>query len=223
MRKNVPDQFLALRKRAGFTLDELALRMGYKRASSIQRYESPGDFRGNYLSSAVVSKLIKALAGLGSPPITEQEILALGGPLFQRTEDRTVPVISYVQAGDWTSMIEAYTKGNGFTEIFADKRIGKNSFALEIKGNSMLPRFLEGDRVIIDPDVTPIPGDFVVAKEEYSGDTTFKQYRPRGFDENRKPIIELKALNDLWPSLILDEKNPGKIIGTMMEHHSYRP
>lgn len=203
-------------------MDELAKRMGYMRASSIQRYESAADFRGEYLSPSVIGKLTTALVGLGTPPISENEILALGAPILTQSHKNTVPVISYVQAGEWTSFHDAYAKGNGFDVISADKTIGENAFALEIKGTSMLPRFLEGDRVIVDPKIEPIPGDFVVASEDREGDVVFKQYRPRGYDSEHRPIIELKPLNDAWPTLILDANNPGRIIGTMVEHHSYR-
>ena len=222
MRKSVPDQFHTLFERTGLSLDVLAKRMGYKRASSIQRYLSADDFRGEYLKPEIVAKVSEAILGLGNPPITEQEILALGGPFLVRPKERTIPVISYVQAGQWTTTTEAYAEGNGYDEIRADKFIGENSFALDIKGTSMLPRFLEGDRIIIDPDIEPIPGDFVVAKEDRDGGAVFKQYRPRGFDARRRPIIELTPLNEAWPTIILDVRNPGRIIGTMVEHHSYR-
>jgi len=41
-------------------------------------------------------------------------------------------------------------------------------------------------------------------------------------DKRGCPIIELRPLNDAWPVITLDAKNPGRIVGTMVEHHSYR-
>lgn len=222
MRKNAADQFSALRKRAGLSLEELARRMGYRRASSIQRYESPADFRGQYLSMGVTTKLVKAVVGLGNPPISEREVLALGGPLLVRPIERLLPVISFVQAGQWSSAMDPYSAGDGFAEIRADMPVSAHAFALEIRGTSMLSRFEEGDRIIIDPEVEPMPGDFVVAKQDTEDAATFKQYRPRGTDNRGKPVIDLRPLNDVWPTITLDTRNPGRIIGVMTEHHTYR-
>ncbi|WP_289367904.1 S24 family peptidase [Pantoea stewartii] len=40
------------------------------------------------------------------------------------------------------------------------------TFGLVIEGNSMSPKFNPGDKIIVDPEVYPIPGDFVVARDE---------------------------------------------------------
>jgi SOS-response transcriptional repressor LexA len=84
----------------------------------------------------------------------------------------------------------------------------------------MEPEFKEGDSIIIDPDVKPSPGDFVVAKNAQE-EATFKKYRPRGVNEQGEQVIELVPLNDDFPSLRSDY-TPLQIIGTMMEHRRYR-
>ena len=133
-------------------------------------------------------------------------------------------MISYIQAGGWTSAPDAYALGQGFADMAVrDSSVGPRAlFALQIRGDSMAERFHEGDRVAIDPDVQPMPGDFVAAKEDRGDEATFKQYRLRGTDSRGRPIIELRPLNDAWPVITLDAKNPGRIVGTMVEHHSYR-
>jgi len=133
---------------------------------------------------------------------------------------RSVPVISYVQAGNFREAIDAYPDGGGFDYIMADQNLGDYAFALEIEGLSMLPRFNPGDRVIIDPDIHPSPGDFVVAKNKESG-TTFKKYRPRGVGENGEMIFELVPLNEDFETMRSD-RQPIQIIGTMVEHRQYR-
>lgn len=74
---NIPTQFRALRERAGLSLDALAKALGYKAASSIQRYESP-DYAKPYLNADLIGKLMVVLTGKGSPPIASREILAMG-------------------------------------------------------------------------------------------------------------------------------------------------
>ena len=177
---SVPRELSALRTRSGLSLDELASKMGLKRASSIQRYFSETDLRGRYLKLEMARQFADALTGLGDPPVTEAEVMAV------------------------------------------DSSMGAHVFALEIRGDSMAERFREGDRVAIDPDIQPMPGDFVAAKEDREDEATFKQYRLRGMDSRGRPIIELRPLNDAWPVITLDAKNPGRIVGTMVEHHSYR-
>ncbi len=86
----------------------------------------------------------------------------------------------------------------------------------------MEPDFREGDKVIIDPEIQPRPGDYVVAKLANENEATFKKYRPRGSDKDGRPTIELVPLNPDWPTLVVDSDHPGRIIGTMVEHRRYR-
>ena len=62
----------------------------------------------------------------------------------------------------------------------------------------MLPDFRPGDRVLIDPDVSPRPGDFVAARNTKQ-EATFKKYRVRGIDEVGQEVFELipHALPDI--------------------------
>ena len=51
--------------------------------------------------------------------------------------------------------------------LLTDMKISDNAFAVAIKDSSMMPKFEVGDRVIIDPEVPPIPGDFVIVKSQF--------------------------------------------------------
>ena len=73
-----------------------------------------------------------------------------------------VPLISYVQAGVWTESCELMDSTE-FKYIMTSLELSDKAFALQIKGDSMEPEFKEGDVVIIDPAINPIPGEFVVA------------------------------------------------------------
>lgn len=66
-----------LRDRAGMSLDELARAMGYKGASSIQRYENPDGYKKEFLTADLAHKFAKALVGKGNPPIVVEEVWAL--------------------------------------------------------------------------------------------------------------------------------------------------
>ena len=133
---------------------------------------------------------------------------------------RRVPRISFVQAGLWTEVVDAYAPGAGDDYLLTQTDLGPHAFALTVRGESMEPEFKEGDTIIIDPDVKPSPGDFVVARNARE-EATFKKYRPRGVNELGEQVIELVPLNEDFPSLRSDY-SPLLIIGTMMEHRRYR-
>lgn len=133
---------------------------------------------------------------------------------------RRIPLVSYVQAGHMTEAIDSYTVGDACEWLLTDLELSGYAFALEIKGDSMLPEFKQGDRVIIDPQVEPNPGDFVVAKNG-DNEATFKKYRPRGINDRGDQVFELVPLNEDYPSMRSDISHI-QIIGTMVEHRRYR-
>lgn len=77
---SVTQKFRSFRERAGMSMDELAQAMGYARASSIQRYENPDDYKKKFISPELVLKMIKAVVGKGDPAITAAEVWALARP-----------------------------------------------------------------------------------------------------------------------------------------------
>lgn len=145
-----------------------------------------------------------------------------GGAFKPITEvnSRRVPLISYVQAGALAekSPIEAF---DGSLEyVLTDSEISEYSFGLRIEGDSMEPDFKDGDVIIVDPEVEPTPGEFVVAKNG-GNQATFKKYRPTYTDLNGCQHFELVPLNDDYP-VINSDHQPLVIIGVMVEHRIYR-
>jgi SOS-response transcriptional repressor LexA len=129
---------------------------------------------------------------------------------------RAIPVISAVQAGKLTEINDPYPAGAGYAVEYADDDLSRWAFALEIDGDSMLPDFRPGDRVIVDPEIAPNPGDFVVAKNGRE-EATFKKYRPRGIGPDGNMIFELVPLNDDYPTMRSDVESL-RVIGVMVEH-----
>lgn len=133
---------------------------------------------------------------------------------------RSIPLISYVQAGAWAGVVDNFPPGYADEYLLTDMELSSSSFALEIKGDSMLPEFKAGDRIIVDPAVAPQPGDYVVAKNG-ENEATFKKYRPRSINEHGETVFELVPLNEDYPSMRSDV-TPIRIVGTMVEHRKYR-
>lgn len=72
----------SLRERAGLSMAAIARTMGFKGASSYQRYENPALYAGGYLPRDWVDGFRKAVVGKGSPPIEAREVWELAGPEF---------------------------------------------------------------------------------------------------------------------------------------------
>lgn len=131
-----------------------------------------------------------------------------------------IPLISYVQAGKWSGISYLKESCGDFDYVFTDLDVSENAFALSIIGDSMEPEFKEEDVIIIDPQVQPVAGEFVVA---VNGDyeATFKKYRPLEIDEYGRTQFELIPLNSDYPKMS-SLKQQISIIGTMVEHRIYR-
>lgn len=132
---------------------------------------------------------------------------------FGAKKVKLVPIISYVQAGAFKEAI--LNEQDNFIASYMDN-LGDNSFALEVKGESMSPEFRTGDKIIVDPDVQPNPGDYVIAQNG-EHEATFKKYRPRGYDTAGEVIFELTPLNPDYPILSSSDQEI-RIIGTVVEH-----
>ncbi len=137
--------------------------------------------------------------------------------------EKMVPIVDYVQAWQWTTSTKPHPITDR-TEVIWTRmsRLSERAFALVIDGESMADDFYPGDTVIVDPEVAPRPGDFIVAKMELDETVIFRKYRPRGVDRAGKPSIELAPLNEDYPTTVIDSQNAGIIIGTMVEQRKYR-
>ena len=134
--------------------------------------------------------------------------------------ERRIPVFSYNQAGDWVTLMDQIVKGFNAEFIFTNQNISPKAFAVRLEGDSMLPEFAAGDIVVIDPEIAPTPGDFVVAKIE-GKEVVFKKYKTRGVDRHGIMIFELAPLNNDFATIRSDQVQ-AMIIGTMVEHRRYR-
>lgn len=172
---------------------------------------------GNYETGARKISVEDAVVLASALNITPGELL-FGNPdnaEFITPGLRLVPVVSYVQAGMFTEPDYILTPEGITASLYFDGPASKTVFALRVKGDSMEPEFKEGDTIIIDPDIYPKPGEFVIAK---NGDheATFKKYR-----EKANGSFELVPLNRDH-SIIDSDIQPVVIIGTMVEHRIHR-
>ncbi|EBJ8402135.1 LexA family transcriptional regulator [Salmonella enterica] len=119
------------------------------------------------------------------------------------TKMRRIPVISWVQAGQFTECKAAEVFSEVDKWVETSLRIGDSSFALEVKGDSMtnpngFPTIPEGATVIVDPDAAPIHGKIVVARLDGTNEATVKKLVIDG------PQKFLVPLNPRYPNISIN-------------------
>lgn len=111
---------------------------------------------------------------------------------------KSAPVLNYVQAGEFCQYFDDAITGERLP--YNAEKHGDNCYWVIIEGDSMTPDFTPKDLVLINPDRQPNAGDYVIALMDGEKATTFKRYRPRGYDEaTGKEYYQLVPTNELYP------------------------
>ncbi len=121
-----------------------------------------------------------------------------------------LPLISWVQAGEWQEVSESFVPQYGDEMFQCPAKCSPESFVLRVRGTSMEPKFHEGDLIFVDPNAPAEHGKYVVVRIDSSNEATFKQL-----------IIEegsqyLKALNPDWPNRIIEIDEDASICGVIV-------
>lgn len=121
-----------------------------------------------------------------------------------------VPLISWVAAGDWCEAHDPYSPGEAEMWLQVSENYGLRSYGLRVRGESMLPRFREGEIIIVDPDAQADSGNYVIARKDGSKEVTFKQLVIEG------AAVYLKPLNPQWPDPIIKIDGDWHICGKVV-------
>lgn len=224
--ETINDRITASRQAQKMSKAELARRVGISHAS-VSKWESGlNQPKGRYLNDLAAALGVTVDWLLTGDGEARGQPTPEAMPGYHNVEPAVipqgtrVPVLSYVQAGNWHEMCEQATAFDGNVEyVTASIDIGPCGFGLWVRGDSMSPKFEDGDLIIVDPDIIPKAGDFVVAsngKEE----ATFKKYRSRGEYDNGQPRFELVPLNEDHETLSTDQTQI-IIIGVVVEHRAF--
>ena len=117
-----------------------------------------------------------------------------------------VPLISWVQAGDWSYAADLLQPGEAYEWIDTSVAVQAHTFALRVEGDSMEPEFAPGTILVVEPELDAYPGDYVIAKN--GDEATFKQLVRDGAD------LYLKPLNPRYPIKPLGD---ARVIGVVRE------
>lgn len=209
--ESIANRMRKLRERSGMSIDKMAREMGYASASSIQRYFDAGKLKTGYLKRDFVAMVEKVLLGKGTPPITRPEIWELAGPEFNfgKPEQANAVVISQNVTsvhkipvyGSAVGGVDGEFAMNGgiLYEVAAPPALTNVSgaYAVQITGESMEPRYFDGEIVFVNPHRRVVKGDFVIVQILVEGDDP--------------PLAFVKRFirhNDV--ELVLEQYNPAK-------------
>lgn len=116
------------------------------------------------------------------------------------TTVREIPVVGTTQGGP-----DGHWEEEGYPVGFGGEYIEHNSpdphaYVLAVRGNSMAPKISEGEYVLVEPSLSAMPGDYVVAKLK-SGEVLTKIFRSdfeteiilESFNHGYSPMIVKKA------------------------------
>ena len=129
------------------------------------------------------------------------------------------PMLNLRQAGDWAELYATFAGDEAEDWLTVNRRYSERAFAMRILGDAMEPRFLQGDIVVIDPEIAPDPEDFVVTAYFGGADARFAQWHPLGVDAAGMEVVELVGVREVPRR---HRRNEFVLIGTMVEHRHFR-
>ena len=214
VREKVAERIQLARKKIGMTQSELAEICGYSRGR-LSNWEGATRMP----SAQEIHKMAKILKVSPSwlfcvtDDISEYETYSgqlIMAPVLGMTDLIKPNVFDNIADPDKRP---TFLKNYNVVALSPDNSVFENPkiFAINISDNSMQPEIRENDLVIINPDVNPVPAQFVLAFYN-------QQYSIRKYRKPNDTQIELVSINSDWPNQLIDlNSDKFSIIGTVIE------
>lgn len=213
IKKEIGKRIFEARKEKGLTLKELGELTGGLKQTRLTNWEqgtrAPGPEEIKLLAQAldVSPAFLMCLSD-------DQQV--------KRTKSYShlIPLLDHHQACDAKSFIEAISdQGSAGDVVWISvsatliQELSSEAFALKMPDESMMPELRLNDVLVVEPSVTPCPGDFVVVKLANKLEAIVCQYRETTYTE-----FELVTLNDNWPNIKNTKEFRIEIIGKIIEN-----
>lgn len=192
------DAIDSLARRHGFTPSGLAKVAGLDATAFNPSKRLGRDGKGRWPSTESISKLLEATGE------SFDSFLSQGGAFLQYDSPRgpTVPLLGLAQAGAGGFFDPAgYPQGDGWDEVQLPTKGENGIYALEVTGDSMMPLYRDGDRLIVSPTEQVRRGDRVVVKTK-AGEVMAKLLA-----RQTAKVVELHSLNPAHPPRLVDMKD----------------
>lgn len=137
-----------------------------------------------------------------------------------------IPLLDYHQACDAKSHIDAIREQGSYGDELLISistillpELSDEAFALKMANESMMPEIKVNDVLVIEPKISPNPGDYVAVKVANKSEAVICQYKKLSYTS---PEFELQTLNENWPNINLTDALELTIIGKVMQKiHQY--
>lgn len=209
----VADQIKKWRQVAGLSQEQLAEEVGVTRSAINQWEKKTPKLRPQHIMALAKT--------LGRPPSTFEQF---GGGTLTPADGKRHAILllewedlKHLSVGG--KVLKEALKRPTYTDVGED--ISKKAKAFIVKDDSMKPVFRPGDEVIIDPDVDPkdtdTEPDYVLVRIVKTGEEVFRRYVAR-----RGGAYDLVAENEDWDTVSISNRNPGEMLGVLVEHRKKR-
>ncbi|MBL8597639.1 MAG: helix-turn-helix transcriptional regulator [Devosia sp.] len=156
------------------------------------------DGRGRWPSTESLAKILEATGE------SFNDFIAMGGAFIQASSRPApaLPLLGLAQAGAGGFFDPAgFPTGDGWDEVHLPSPGDPGIYALEVTGDSMLPLYRDGDRVVVSITEQVRRGDRVVVK------TRDGEVMAKVLARQTANVIELHSLNPLHPPRLFDMKD----------------
>jgi phage repressor protein C with HTH and peptisase S24 domain len=160
----------ALAERYSLSVSGLAKRAGLDSTAFNKSKRQSADGRLRWPSTESLAKIIEATGASLDEFLALVEGNAAGsqeGRPVRRPSARgaSVPLLGFARAGAGGFFEDAgFPEGQGLDLIELPAQAGENSYALKVRGDSMLPLYRDGDVLIVEPHASVRKGDRVVVR-----------------------------------------------------------
>lgn len=184
-------------ERYGFSASGLARKAGLDPTSFNPSKRQGPDKRPRWPTTESIARLLEA-SGASIEEFTD----LLTGRKGQPPRRKQIPLLGLAQAGKGGFFDDSgFPVGSGWEEIDVPGVTDSTAYALEITGDSMLPLYREGDRVVVSPAASLRRGDRVIVK------TADGQVMAKIMQRQTARTVELASLNPMHETRTLDLKD----------------
>ena len=193
------DAIDALARRHGFTPSGLAKVAGLDATAFNLSKRMSKDGRGRWPSTESIAKLLDATGE------SFDSFLSNGGAFLQTSsQDEGVrfPLLGLAQAGAGGFFdASGFPAGEGWDEVRLPSAGENGIYALEVTGDSMLPLYRDGDRIVVSPTEQVRRGDRVVVK------TKEGEVMAKILARQTANVVELHSLNPAHAPRLIEMKD----------------
>lgn len=135
-----------------------------------------------------------------------------------KNPSQLIPLLDYRQACE--AKLHAGSEAfydNVFISVSAVllPELSPKAFALKIIDDSMMPEIKVNDVLVIDPEISVNPGDYVAVKIGCKMEVIICQYKKLSYTSTE---FELLTLNDNWPNIKVSDDIEVEIVGKVVQN-----